>query len=791
MLKNYLKTAWRNLVFNKVYSALNILGLAVGMGVALLIGLWVYTQYSYDRFLPGYRQAYQVRQNAKINGSIQTFIPLSLTLADALRAEVPEIRNVTETDWNASHGLMVGSKKLYRPGTIAASNFLQVFPFPLWRGDPSIVLRNPYSIVITRSLARSLFGKEDAVNETVRLDNEQNLTVTGILDDLPANSSFQFEYLIPFSFLEATKPFVKQQRAAGWYANSYQLYVQLQPGATWAQTMARAKDLPGRHDKTVNYSLTFQPLKNWHLYGTYENGVETGGFIQYVRLFTIIGLLILTIACINFVNLSTARSEKRAREVGVRKAIGGLRGQIIGQFLVESLVLTAIALFFSVLFTQLALPYFNALTNSSIAIPYAQPLFWCILTGLLFLTGLLAGSRPAFYLSSFRTVNILKGKRMSGKGPALARKILVVTQFSCSIALIASTFIVYQQLQYARNRDTGYNVNRLLQSALNPPLSKNYNALKNELLGSGVVSAVTRSSGPATGIYWHTDLSGWPGKRPDEQILFGAIGVSKDYFRTLGMKLVAGTGFTGVDGADTLGVVFNETAIGKMRLKDPLNQVVYFSGQPLRVVGVVKDAWMDNPFSSADPVMFLSDAKWATSAAILYRLSPSVGIHEAITRLETIFDKYNPAYSYDYQFADDAYADKFRLETLLGRLAAIFAGLAVLISCLGLFGLAAYTAEQRTKEIGVRKVLGASVLSIWKLLSTEFMLLVGLSCVIATPVAYYFLQHWLRDYHYHITIGGAPFILSALVAVTITIMTVSVQAIKAGLANPIDSLRTE
>jgi putative ABC transport system permease protein len=791
MLKNYLKTAWRNLVSNKVYSALNILGLAVGMGVALLIGLWVYTQYSYDRFLPGYRQAYRVRLNAKINGSIQTFNSTSLILADALRAEVPEIKNVTVSDWNASHGLMVGNKKLYRPGTIATGNFLQIFPFPLWRGDPSTALRGPYSIVITRSLARSLFGKEDVISETVRLDNEQDLTVTGILDDLPANSSFQFEYLIPFSFLEATKPFVKQQRAAGWYANSYQLYVQLQPGATLAQTMARAKDLPGRHDTTVNYGLTFQPLKNWHLYGTYENGVETGGFIQYVRLFTIIGLLILAIACINFVNLSTARSEKRAREVGVRKAIGGLRGQIIGQFLVESLVLTAIALFFSVLFTQLALPYFNALTSSSIVIPYGQPPFWCILTGLLFLTGLLAGSRPAFYLSSFQTVNILKGKSKSGKGQTLARKILVVTQFSCSIALIASTVIVYQQLQYARNRDTGYSVNRLLQSALNPALSKNYIALKNELLGSGVVSAVTKSSGPATGIYWHTDLSGWPGKRSDEQIIFGAIGVSKDYFATLGMKLIAGPGFTGAAGVDTLGVVFNETAIEKMRLKNPLNQVVYFAGQPLRVVGVVKDAWMDNPFSSADPVMFLSDAKWAGSAAILYRLSPSVGTHEAITRLATIFDRYNPAYPFDYQFADDAYADKFRVETLLGRLAAIFSGLAVLISCLGLFGLAAYSAERRTKEIGVRKVLGASVLSIWKLLSTEFMLLVGLSCLIATPVAYYFLQHWLRDYHYHITIGPAPFVLSALIATAITAVTISFQAIRAASANPIDSLRTE
>jgi putative ABC transport system permease protein len=791
MLKNYLKTAWRNLITNKVYSALNILGLAVGMGVALLIGLWVYTQYSYDRFLPGYRQAYQVRQNAKINGSIQTFTPVSLTLADALRAEVPEIKNVTETDWNASHGLMVGSKKLYRQGTMAAGNFLQVFPFPLWRGNASTVLRDPYSIVITRSLAKSLFGREDAINETVRLDNEQNLTVTGILEDLPANTSFQFEYLIPFSFLEATQARVKELRKAGWNGNAYQLYVQLQPGASWEQTMARAKDLPGRHDPTVNYSITFQPLKNWHLYGTYENGVETGGFIQYVRLFSIIGLLILAIACINFVNLSTARSEKRAREVGVRKAIGGLRSQIIGQFLVESLVLTAIALAVSVLLAQLALPAFNTLTNSRVAIPYGQPVFWVVLTGLLLFTGLLAGSRPAFYLSSFRTVHILKGKTRSGKGPTLSRKILVVTQFSCSIALIVSTFIVYQQLQYARNRDTGYNVNRLVQSALNTNLSKNYIALKNELLNSGVVNAVTKSSGPATGIFGHTGLSSWPGKTPGEDILFGAIGVSKDYFHTLGMKLVAGTGFTGADGVDTLGVVFNEAAIEKMRLKDPLNQVVYYAQQPLRIIGVVKNAWMDSPFAAADPVMFLSDAKWIPSAAILYRLSPSVGTHEAIARLEGIFDKYNAAYPYSYDFADATYADKFRLETLIGRLAAIFSGLAVFISCLGLFGLAAYTAGQRTKEIGVRKVLGASVLSICKLLSTEFILLVGLSCLIATPVAYYFLQHWLTDYHYHITIGPAPFVLSALIATAITTVTISFQAFRAASANPIDSLRTE
>jgi putative ABC transport system permease protein len=676
-------------------------------------------------------------------------------------------------------------------GAITAGNFLQMFPYSLWKGNGATALREPFSIVLTRSTAKALFGKEDAMNETVRLDNNHDLKVTGILDDLPANSTFQFKYLIPFSYYEQTDPTVKSDRTGGWYENSYQLFIQLMPGVTFEQALARIRNIPKQHDPTLNYELTLQPLKDWHLYANYQDGKAAGGFIQYVRLFSIIGLLILAIACINYVNLSTAQSEKRRREVGVRKAIGSRRSQIILQFLLESLVITMIAFIFSIIFVQLALPSFNLLTNGEIAIPYGNPIFWCIMPGLVLVTGLIAGSRPAFYLSSFRTIHILKKTIRVGKAAMLSRKILVVTQFSCSIALIISTCIVYRQLQYAKNRDAGFNLNRLMMTDLNIDLRRNYIALKNDLLQSGLVDAVTKASSPATEVYWHTALDKWPGKNAGESINIGAIGISRDYFQTLGMKLVAGNGFTGDIGTDTLGVIFNETAVRQMRLKEPLNQVVTFVGQPLRVVGIAKDALMESPYIPGVPVMFLSDAKWADAGTMIYRLSPAVGTREAVAKLEKIFAKYNPAYPFGYQFADEAYGNKFNLEVLIGKLAGIFSGLAIFISCLGLFGLAAYTAEQRTGEIALRKVLGASVLQVWGLLSANFVALVLISCLIASPVSYYFLHSWLNGYAYHISIGPGVFLLSAIIAMAITVVTISFQAMKAALANPVRGLRSE
>ncbi|QHT69216.1 FtsX-like permease family protein [Rhodocytophaga rosea] len=790
MLLNYFTTAWRNLVKNKVYSALNILGLAAGMGVALLIGLWVHHEYSYDRFLPSYESLFQVRRNYDSNGDTLNFTTTSLKLADVLRNEVPEIEYVAESEYFRPHGLKVGEKKLYMNGAVIGNDFFKMFEFPLIQGNANTVFSDPYSIVLTESTARALFGNENPMGKTVRFDNENDLKVSGIAKDVPSNSSLQFNFLVPFSYYDATSSRIKEARAGSFGWNSFQIFVKLKPGVTLAQVASKIKLIEHTEKDNTNAMNSFvvlQPLKNWHLYGNYVNGKETEGFMEYVRMFSIIGLLVLLIACINFINLSTARSSTRAREVGVRKAVGSQRKDLILQFLVESFLLTLLAFLFSLVFVSLALPSFNALTGKAIHIPFNSALFWLLMSGGVIITALLAGSRPAFYLSSFNPVKVLKGTFQAGRGAWLSRKILVVAQFSCSIALIISTIIIYQQIQHAKNGPTRYSLNRLMATDINDDLGRNYTALKNELLQKGIVESITTASSPATDVWWHSDLDNWSQKQAGETVEMGVIVVSDDYFKTIGMALKEGRDFT--RGNDTTSAIFNEAAIKRLRLKDPVGQLITFDDKQLHIVGVAKDALMISPFTPADPTIFISQPR--SQGIMMYRLSPNIKTSEAITQLTAIFNKYNPSFPYIYQFADQEYAAKFNLELLIGKLAGIFASLAIFISCLGLFGLAAFTAQQRTKEIGIRKVLGASAAQLWLLLSKDFILLVVLSCAIASPIALYLLQNWLQKYDYRIRIGPSVFVLATAIGILITLITVSYQAIKAALANPVKSLRNE
>ena len=790
MLKNYFKTAWRNIMRSKGYSALNVFGLATGMAVALLIGLWVYNEYSYDRFLPEYQQLYRVQRNFSSNSDTLTFRTTSLKLADALRSQIPEIEYVAESDWMGYHGLLTGDKKFYMPGACIGGDFLKMFKYSLLQGDARNVMQDPYSIVLTASAAKALFGSENPINKLVRFENKDNLRVTGVLRDLPGNSSLKFNYLIPFSYLDQTSAGVKQNRAGGYGQNGYQIFVRLKTNIANAQVAPKIRDIEHTEKgnfNAINSYVTLQPLQRWHLYSNYVNGQDKAGFLEYVKIFSIIGMLVLLIACINFINLATARSEKRAREVGVRKAIGSQRKDLILQFLIESFLITLIASLFSIIIVQCCLPAFNTLTGSEISIPWSSPAFFLIITACVFITALLAGSRPAFYLSSFEPVKVLKGNLQVGKSASLPRKILVVLQFSCSIALIISTVIIYQQVQHAKDRPSGYDLNRLLATDMNSDLKKNYTALKNELIQKGIAENVSTASSPATEIYWHSAVEKWIGKNPGENIEMGTVIVGEDYFKTLGMQMVRGNNFKNSD--DTTVVIFNETAIKEMRLKDPVGQLITWNGRQYRIAGVVKDALMVTPFASADPTMFLTDPD--VQGNLMYRLSPTIKTQDAITQLTAIFNRYNPSYPYNYSFADDNYANKFKEELLIGKLAGIFASLAIFISCLGLFGLAAYIAEQRTKEIGVRKVLGATVSQVWLLLSKDFIVLVLISCMIATPVALYFLHGWLLKYDYRISIGPGVFIVSAIMAIMITVITISFQAIKAATANPVKSLRTE
>lgn len=789
MFRNYFKTAWRNITRTIGYSILNVTGLAIGMAVALLIGLWVYDQYSFDKFLPEYQSVYRVQRNFNSNGDTLTFQTTSLKLADALRTQIPEIEYVAESDWTGNHGLNVGDKKLYVNGAIAGADIFKIFQYSFIEGNANTVFKEPYSIVLTQSLAKSLFGNEDAVNKLVRFDNEHDLKVTGVIKDVPSNASFSFKYIVPSSYSYAVNPQIKTGGLSSFGNNNLQIFVKLKPGVNYAQVAPKIRNI--EHTEEGNFNamssyVTLQPMERWHLYSNYVNGKDTEGFLTYVRMFSVIGLLVLIIACINFINLTTARSEKRAKEVGVRKAIGSQRKDLIIQFLIEAFLLTTIALIFSILIAQLALPAFNTLTKTHILIPFGNIYFWLIMLACLFITALLAGSKPAFYLSSFNAVKVLKGTMQAGKS-SLSRKVLVVIQFSCSIALIISTVIIYQQIQYAKNRPTGYSLNRLLQTSINGDLEKNYTALKNELIGKGIVSSVTTSTSPATDIWWHTDIDYWSGKQAGETVEMGVMIVSDDYFKTVGMQLSEGRSFT--NGYDSTSVIFNEAAIKRLRLKNPVGQKIKENEKDFTIVGVVKDALMISPFKAADPTMFYIQPN--PQSNLLYRLSPNIKTQDAITQLTAIFNKYDPAYPYDYSFSDEQYAAKFNLEQLIGKLAGLFAVLAILISCLGLFGLAAYVAEQRTKEIGIRKVLGASVQQVWLLLSKDFILLVLISCLIAAPISYYFLHNWLMNYDYRISIGAGVFILGGLIALLITIITVSFQSVKAALANPVKSLRTE
>jgi len=793
MLRNYFLTAWRNLVNNKAYSALNILGLSVGMAVALLIGLWIQYQYSYDRYLPDYKNTYQVHVRYTVNGEAGQQMATSAPIADALRRDIPEVKYAAHTDWMGTHNLAVGEKKVYISGAQAEQDFFNIFPFPVVEGDLSTSLKDPYSIVLTESTAHSLFGNADPMGKAVSFDNKHDLVVKAIIKDLPANSTVKLNYVVPFSYYMLTREWVNEA-ATSWHNSSFQTFVVLRSGVTDKQLQPKFDRIFQKYNpeawKVAKQTIFLQSMADWHLYTEFKGAGPTGGgFIDYVHLFSLIGLLVLLIACVNFMNLATARSEKRAKEVGVRKAIGSRRKDLILQFLVESLVITCSAGIFAVVLSQLAIPGFNDLTNTAICIPYTQWSFWAVMAAYVLVTGLLAGSRPAFYLSSFQPVKVLKGNMLVGRSAALPRKILVVLQFSCSIALIISTMLIYQQIQYAKDRPTGYDTNRLVMIDGSNEITRNYPSLKQDMLGSGLVSSVTQSSSPVTELWSWSGIHSWSGQKPGEELQMAEVDIADDYFKTAGMRMLQGKGFAGSLAADSNHVILNEAAVARMRYKNPLGQPIEMEGgRHLTVIGVVKDALMQSPFNPAEPTFFGFDPN---AGNLMFRLKPTADVHKAISQLAPIFAKYNPAFPFLYNFADDVYAQKFQLENLVSRLAALFAGLANFISCLGLFGLAAYTAEQRTREIGIRKVLGATISQLWLLLSKDFILLVLISGVVASPIAWYFMSDWLKKYKYAITIGPGVFLLAAAAALLITVVTISFQAIKGAVANPARSLRAE
>ena len=794
MFKNYFKTLIRNIFKNKTYSVINITGLAIGMAAAILILLWIQNELSIDRFYEKSDRIYMMYNRDKNpEGETWAWNNTPKVMAPTLKSDYPEVEEAVRYR-NVTFLVTVGEKKLNQRGSFADSNFLKVISLPLLKGDPQTALNSGHSIVLTQQFAKALFGNEDAMGKTVRIDSTHNCTVTGVLKDLPNNTRFEFAYILPWVYLEKIG-----WSDDSWGNNSVRTYVLLKEGASQAAFDKKVKNITIEHTKTSATPSTIEvfthPLSQVYLYGKSENGKLVGGQIDTVKLFGIIAAFILLIACINFMNLSTARSEKRAKEVGIRKVAGAGKRLLIFQFLGESIFLSLIAYVIALLIVQISLAGFNLLVGKQLSINYSDPIFWIYSLSFVLFTGILAGSYPAFYLSSFNPVGVLKGVFKQSKALVAPRKVLVTLQFTFAIILIIATVIVVRQIQYGLNREAGYDRQNLIYLFTQGEIDKHYTTIKNEMLSSGAVTSITRSANPITQRWSDSWGFKWEGSsKGDEKIDFLRLGTDADFIKTIGVTLLQGRDID-VNNypTDSNAVMLNEAAVKAMRVKEPVGMVIGEVGSDSKwtVVGVVKDFVLESPYQqNINPTMIFGPNK--DYAQIIHaKLNAQNATGENIATIEKIFKKYNPQYPVDYVFADESYAKKFQDSQRMGKLAALFAGLTIFISCLGLFGLATYMAESRTKEVGVRKVLGASVFNVTLLLSKEFLRLVIISFIIASPIAWYAMNKWLDNYSYRVDIEWWVFVIAGLLALLIALVTVSYQAIRAALANPVKSLRTE
>ena len=788
MFKNYLLVTLRNLRKNSTYSFINIAGLSIGITCSVLILLWVFDELSFDKFHPKANRLYQVWINATFDGKINSWNSLPLPAYEALKTENSNIVNTTVTDWGGDHLFTVGDKRITKRSFYAGEEFLEMFQFPLVKGNAATVLDDPTSIVITESMVKMFFGDSDPINQVIRVDNKNDLKVTGVLKDIPKNSSFQFDFLLPWK-LNEQNDWVKRS-ITNWGNNSFQIYMELNNGSNEILVEKAIKELIIKKDpEDYKRELFLHPLLKWRLNSNFENGKEAGGRIDFVKMFGVIAVFILVIACINFMNLSTARSERRAREVGIRKSVGSRRFELIFQFIGESLFISTLAFVIAILLAQLLMPYYNNLVDKKLFINYQSPEFWLFALSLIVLTGVVSGSYPAFYLSSFQPAKVLKGKIQTGKSGSTPRKVLVTLQFGFSILLIIGTIVVYQQIQYSKSRSLGYDQENLITVDYTEEVGKNYRPIKLELLQTGVVKSVTKSNSPITEI-WSNNFLGWPGKPESQKVIFSTIATEYDYTKTMGIKLLEGRDFSEDFKSDTLAIMVNKAAMDLMQLKNPIGEKLDLWGKKRELIGIVDNVLMGSPFQPVKPMFVVLDPSWASSVTI--RLEKTTDLPASLKKVEAVFKKYSPAYPFEYNFADVEFAKKFNDINMTSRLASLFALLAIVITGLGLFGLAAFAAEQRTKEIGIRKVMGASVSSLVGLMSKDFSRLVIIAFVFSSPAAWWLLNHFILDkYKYRVEIAWWVFPVTGLIALMFALAIVSTQALRAAHANPAVSLRND
>lgn len=797
MLNNQIKIVWRNLLNNTMFSILNIGGLALGMSVALLIGLWIFDEVSFNSTHENNKRIAQVLRHFDNEGEIFTGghsspIPLA-----------SELRNLYKSDFDK---VVISSKpidyiisfddaKFIQTGKFMDVEAPEMFSLDMvygnWNG-----LKNMNSILISETLSKKLFGESNPIDHTIIIDSQIQVKVTGVYEDFPINSEFhEINFIAPFN-LYVTFSWAKRVQD-NWNQNGFPIYVQIAPGTTFELVSSKIKDimLPHLDERKAKQKpqVFLHPMKKWHLYSEFKNGKTIqSSRMKIIRFYGIIGVFVLLLACINFMNLNTANSIKRSKEIGVRKSIGSGRLQLVLQFLGESLIVTLIALTLSILMVLIILPWFNGIADKELTILWSNSFFWvfCILFSLL--TGIFAGFYPAVYMSSFNVIKALKGNIRINRYFFNPRKLLVVIQFSISIALIAGTLSIYQQIQFAKNRPIGYDCTNLIRLFKTSSLQGKSETLRAELLQSGVINEIGESSSSLTDIRSGDKGFNWKNKNPAFDPTFGTLRVSYEYGKTIGWKFIEGRDFSREFLTDSTGVILNESAVKIMGLAEPLGESIHSkhlnNGIPFKVLGVVEDMVMKSPFEPTEPTMFFlgGGKRW-----IFAKINSMVNVHEALSKIELVVTTIAPSVPFEFSFVDKNYGSKFVKEQRLGKVVAFFSILAILISCLGLFGLSIFIAEQSEKEIGIRKVLGASIISLWSMQSKGFIAPIFIASLIAVPISYYFLREWLQSYEYRIEISSWIFVVTIVGALLISIFTVSFQAIRAASTNPIKSLRME
>ncbi|HEY8927967.1 MAG TPA: ABC transporter permease [Mucilaginibacter sp.] len=784
MIKNYVKIAWRNLSRNKGFAITNLLGLTIGIACTIFIFLWVNDELTYDQFNTNYKNIYQVIANRDFKNSIFTDYNMVFPLAKSLEKGYPQIENSVMSTYASPQLFVYGQTKLKKNLVIVGGRYFDMFTCKFIKGNASTALAEPNSLVLTASAAKSFFGNSDPVNKMIK-SGDQLLKVTAVIADMPGNSTRQFECMTSFNPSDPQVINAMKQ----WQNSSYMVYIQTVPNPDLTAINKAINKVMFDHNQDKISTYFAVPMSRWHLYSDYKDGKNTGGQIEYVRLFTVIAIIILLIACINFMNLSTARSEKRAKEVGIRKTLGSGKKKLVLQFFSESMMLSLAAFVLAGISVYLLLPSFNLMVNKQLTLNLADPLFWAGAIIIIIFTGVMAGSYPALYLSSFNPVKVLKGTFAAGKSAVLPRRILVIGQFVISIFLIAATLIIYKQIQHVKDRDLGYNVNNLIMIPSTQNTDKSFKSIKDEMLKSGLVKEVTRTSSPITDIWWRSPSPSYEGMSTDSKIIFSGIQTDVGFTKTMGIKVLQGKDFLGTP-ADSASMMLNKAAIDAMHVKNPVGMLMHYGPKTYTVIGVIDNVVMTSPYAPVDPLMVYYSGNGG-SAYITTRLKEGVQPQKAIELFKKIYTTYSPSDVFEYQFVDQEFEKKFVSEELISNITDIFAGLAIFICCMGLAGLASFTIEKRFREIGIRKVLGANVQQLLMLIATEFLKLVAAAFIIAVPITWWMMHNWLQKYAYHIDISIWMFGVVGVMILLLTMIVVSMNTLSAATANPVKSLRSE